>query len=457
MWKIELKTVIEIFVVILLMSVLMPASNAADPEEQYISEIMLTMKFDPPAPKPLENQLHSVISATLMDVLITRKPGNIDAIRKHIDEISVALREGLNVVLEPKGFVVTDVKLEVGMTTKVMVSIIPAGGPPGQPGPVCEGAELILSLDDIPDFWHPALERELDAMRDNASREYSAYLVGVPLAATDKGFINDALDPYLSSVEPLQPGFNDFSVATRWELDTISRVYITLTPSGETVNRLRVRMSGDTIPNLALDELRDSISSRSDIVVGMPVNLVQSNLDLIGDYFANLVEADSLAQIFEARAKVEFLYREEDASLIALCDVRSELYDLNLRGYIDFGNEDVDSGEVEARLGYFFMKDIEVMFVLNLYTNDMTLEPDALLGWRPIEGTFLAAGWDIDAGAQKFFFDQRLTHNLYFEGEIFAESDRNQMGVYYRFHQYFSGGVYATGDSDYWFRTTFRL
>jgi hypothetical protein len=265
------------------------------------------------------------------------------------------------------------------------------------------------------------------------------------------------LSPHLNDVEPLQKGFPDFKIATRWELDAISRIYISLSPSGQTIKRLRVRMSGDTVPNVALDELRDSISSRSDIVVGMPVAMVQENLDLIGDYFVGLVEADKLASTFKAEARVQFLYRDEDESLIALCEVRSTLYDLNLRGYIDFGNEDVDSGEVEARVGYFFVKNLEVMFVLNLYTNDMTFEPDALLGWRPMEGTFVAAGWDIEAGAQKFFFNQRLTQNLFVEGEMFAEDNRNQMGVYYRFHQYFSGGVYATGGGDYWFRTTFRL
>jgi len=432
-------------------------SFAADPEEENIREITVVIKFNPRVPKPIEESLHSVISATLDDVLIAKKPGGIAAIRQHIEQIGLAIQEGLNVVLEPKGFVVADFQLDVGSITDATVGIIPAGGPAGEPGPVCTDVEVVLATEDIPEFWRQTLLRDFELVREAAVEKYSAYLVGLPLAATDRDFILGAVGQYVADVEPLSGAFPDFNLHTRLELGKTSRIFVTLSPAGTQVQRLRVRMTGSTIPNVALDALREAVTSHSEIVVGMPENLVKGNLDRIADYYAGLIETDKMAELFHAKAKVGFRYEKEDNSLITICEVRSTAYDLELKGYIDFGNEDVDSGEVEAWLGYFFFRDVELLFVLNLYTNDMTLEPDALLGWRPSEGTFFAGGYDIEAHAQKFFFKQRIADDLFFEGEVFAENDRNQLGVLYQFHQYFSGGLYATGNGDYWFRTTFKL
>jgi len=432
-------------------------SFAADPEEENIREITVVINFNPNVPKPIDESLHSVISATLNDVLIAKKPGGIAAIRQQIEQVGLAIREGLNVVLEPKGFVVSDVQLDVGSITNATVSIIPAGGLAGEGGPVCTDVELVLATENIPEFWRETLLREFEPVKEGAVEKYSAYLVGLPLAVTDKDFILEAVGPYVADVEPLSGTFPDFNLHTRLELGKTSRIFVTLSPSGTQVQRLRVRMTGATIPNVVLDSMREAVTSHSEIVVGLPETLVMANLGRIADYYEGLIETDKMAEVFHAKAKVGFRYDREDNSLIAICEVNSTAYDVELKGYIDFGNEDVDSGEVEGWLGYFFFRDVELLFVLNLYTNDMTLEPDALLGWRPSEGTFLAGGYDIEARARKFFFKQRIADNLFFEGEIFAENDRNQLGVSYQFHQYFAGGLYATGDGDYWFRSTFKL
>jgi hypothetical protein len=452
-----LDRVLKILTILCLLVLLAGAASAADPEEDVVEVIRLDLSSRPDFPEAVMSSLHSVIFATLEDVLLKKQTHGIGSLKRHIDEVSTALREGLNVVLEPKGFTVNEVKLDIDYETDVSIGILPAGGTGGEPGPVCNDIEMVLLDGNTPDFWDLIFLEDLDSLRVEAETYYSRYLINLPLVVTDERFIIESIRPYTENPEFINSAFPDYSPGVSIEFGATSIVNIILETPENPVRRLRVRMSGDTVPNVVLDQLRDAITSRSDIVVGLPKALVMANLDAIGEHFASLVENDKSSGFFAAEAKVRFDYEDEDNSLIAICEVRSTIYDVNLRGYIDFGLEDADSSEVEGRVGYFFSPEIEIMVVLNLYTNDMTLEPDALLGWRPREGSFFAGGYDFEARNSKFFFSQKLGENIFAEGEIFAENDRSQFGLLYRFHQYFSGGLYGTGDGDYWFRTTFRL
>ncbi len=430
---------------------------SADPEEGQVEEVRLTLSFEPGVPEPIETGLHSVILATLNDVLIENQSSPVASLRRHTEQVSLALKEGLNVVLEPKGFSLREIRLDIAQTTIAEIGIVPAGGVSGEPGPACTGLEIELDPGEVNDFWHPVFRESLEAVRADAEAYYLHYTLGLPLVATDKSFINNAIAPFISDTSPVSGAFPHYSLSNELDIAETSILTIRLSEPVDRVRILRVSMSGDTVPNVVLDRLRDAITSHSDVAVGMPRSLVQDDLARIGGYFAALVESEETAQFFDADASIDFNYEDEDDSLIVLCEVRSGTYDINLRGYIDFGLEDADSSEVEGRIGYFMTHNFELMFVLNLYTTDMTLEPDALIGWRPKEGTFFAGGYDIDAKDHKFFFSQRLGGNFFCEGEIFGEDDRSQYGILYRFHQYFSGGLYATGGGDYWFRTTFRL
>lgn len=452
-----MKGFLNIVVITFLLCCLQGVAYSAEPEEGPIREILLTIAFEPPAPEPIQDSLYSVISATLQDVLIDQQPGGVSTLRRHKEQVSLALKEGLNVVLEPKGFSVRVIDLDIAYSTTAEIEIVPAGGAQSEPGPVVTALVIELSLDEIHEIWRPVFIHNLEAVRDDAESYYSKYILGLPLAVSDKSFIFNAINPHINNTEPLKDAFPYYSIRNDLDIAGTSLLTVSLSDPENPIRRLRVRMAGDTIPNFVLDRLREAITSESDVVVGMPRDLAQANLDMIGEYFASLVESEEAAEFFDAEAKVRFRYDDEDDSLIAICEVRSGIYDLNLRGYIDFGLEDADSSEVEGRFGYFVNRHFELMFVLNLFTNDMTLEPDVLLGWRPKEGTFIAGGYDLEAKGRKFFFSQNLGENFFCEGEIFAEDDRNQFGILYRFHQYFSGGLYATGDGDYWFRATFRL
>jgi hypothetical protein len=432
-----LNNALKILLVAAMLAYFAQGAPAADPEESTVMGVRLDLTASVDFPEPIMDGLHSVIFATLDDVLLKRQTHSINSLNKHASEVSDAIREGLNVVLEPKGFTVSEVALEAGVETTVKIEIMPAGGVSGEPGPVCTGVEIELLRGHASDFWDPILSRALESVRDKAEAYYARYLVNIPLVVTDESFILNAIAPYTGDTTIIGAAFPDYTPVIDVEPGAISKVNVALDAPSNPVQRLRVRMSGDTIPNVVLDELRDAITSRSETVVGMPKSLVMASVDDIGAHFANLVETDPDARFFDAKAKVRFDFDDEDNSLIAMCEVRSRIYDVNLRGYIDFGLEDADSSEVEGRVGYFFAPEIEIMVVLNLYTNDMTLEPDALLGWRPREGSFFAGGYDIEAKGSKFFISQELGENIFAEAEIFAENDRSQYGLLYRFHQYF--------------------
>jgi len=453
----DLKGLLYILIITGLLLSLTGMAYSADPGEGPIEEVRLTLSFEPGVPEPVETGLYSVILATLNDVLIENQSSGAASLRRHTEQVSLALKEGLNVVLEPKGFSLREIRLDIAHITTVEIGIVPAGGVSGEPGPACTGLEIELDPGEVSDFWHPVFLESLEAVRADAEAYYLHYTLGLPLVAADKSFITNAIAPFISDTSPVSAAFPHYTLTNELDIAETSILTIRFSEPVDHVRILRVRMSGDTVPNVVLDGLREAITSHSDIAVGMPRLLVQDNLAGIGEYFAAIVKTEEAAQFFDADTSIDFSYEDEDDSLIVLCEVRSGTYDINLRGYIDFGLEDADSGEVEGRVGYFMTRDFELMVVLNLYTTDMTLEPDALIGWRPREGSFFAGGYDIDAKDHKFFFSQRLGENFFCEGEIFGEDDRSQYGILYRFHQYFSGGLYATGDGDYWFRTTFRL
>jgi hypothetical protein len=158
-----------------------------------------------------------------------------------------------------------------------------------------------------------------------------------------------------------------------------------------------------------------------------------------------------------AYASIRITIPENEPVAVIDAVVESEVYDLELETFVDFGNESRDSAEVQGRIGVLLARGIEVFANLNYFTNDNTLETDIALGLAPVREVFLAVGYDLERDAPKYFFGLDVAPGLRLRGEIFEEDTLNEFGLTYQFQQYFSAGFFTNADNEFWVRAIFTL
>ncbi len=437
-------------ILILLVFALLPATTHAD----SLVEVHIT--GEPELPWPVRNELAEIFADTLNSVIYENE-ASFDITVSDPVELAEAFRTGINLAIEPKGYTVGELVLDMdpsGVTADFLVH--PIGWSAVSPGAVTD-VEIILAGDGIGQFWINRYSGRLEENTVAILDVYHEYLVGLPVNASDDEWALGIVEPHLLADSPVPDYFPGYDITYSIDLDTVATVSIMLDPVEDVIELIRPRMYSMTLPNVVLDRLRERLLAEADFIEGMPKSEVDDASDEIALKLTAALEDDIIAEQFEAYMSVNIITLDDDPVVRIDVIAESRRYDLRLETFVDFSNEERDTAEVECRAGFLLTRGMEIFVNFNFFTNDSTLETDVALGFRPGRGTFIGFGFDLEREAGKYFFEQEISRGLVLRGEIFEDDQLNEFGMTYQFQQYLSGGFFTNGDNEFWARAIFTL
>jgi hypothetical protein len=419
-------------------------------------QVDVRIKAEPPLPKAVQTELVDIFSDTLTNVLFSSQ--SIENLRNsEPTEIASAISTGINIVIEPKGYTVANLVIDLAsypVTADFMVH--PTGWTTDNPHAVVD-VTAHLSDKELGTFWQDKLGMRFSEHMDTILDTFRQNLLGLPSDSVDREWALNLVLPDLKANDPSGALFPDFNIEYSVVLGPVADVTLTLVPSGNRVELIRTRMYSRTISNLIMDRLRERLIAIADFLEGMPKSEVEAASAEISSELSAKLQSDPLARRFGAKTNCKIFVLPEEPVVMITANVESTLYDLELEGFVDFGNESRDSTEIEGRAGVLMGDMVEFFVNLNYFTNDNTLDTDLAVGFIPMDGTFVAVGYDLSRKDPKYFIEQSFGNGIGFRSEIFKIDDLNEFGLTYQFQQYLSAGLFSNGNNEYWVRAIVRL
>lgn len=212
----------------------------------------------------LANELPGVVAARILDALAA-------VATKALQGQEVATVERLRPVVEKvvaevfarvlAGYETTGVTIVPGEVTLVRLHVAPEG-------PVIREAYTRLEVAGVDPALQPLLSENLPSL----DRAVLTLLGGLPVRSL--AWARFALEPLLArELERWLPGF---AVETSLEAGEVTTVTARLSPRGERVRRVVVRLNSDTVPAVALQQLNAELTSRASLMNGLPVAFLQA-------------------------------------------------------------------------------------------------------------------------------------------------------------------------------------
>ena len=415
----------------------------------------------PPMPAPVEEELQALFLSTLSEVLVSEdQPRNI--LESNIEEIAEAIRDGVNIVIEPRGYYV----YQLGLTSaedsiQADFYVHPYGWTSEDPHAVTM-VDLVISEEAQSDFWLDQFNRRLEANQrvdgPTILQILESRLIGLPVyAQLDDWALNLVLNDQIVTdlLQPLYPSCDiDWSV----ELGPTAIITLNLSYSRNVIELIRPRMYSNTLYNAILDRFRERLLVEADdLLIGLPREEIAPASDEIEERLAEALDRDKMAGHLNTYSKVNITLPEEEPVVVVDAQIESKSYDMVLETFVDFGNEANDSTEVQARFGLLLERQFEIFTNLNYFTNDSTLNTDIGFGIRPTGTTFVAFGYDLKDEETKYFLTHDFARGFELRGEVFEDETKNEFGLTYQFQQYLSGGFFTNADNEYWMRAIFSL
>jgi len=425
--------------------------NKADANDQ----IDLIIHSVPAQPAPVADVLEALLADTIADVLFDCENSH-DLLESDPVALAEAIRTGLNIVIEPKGYQITDLDLNLESDPPgAELTVRPVMWTEDNPRAV---TDVAVSIDpgNLDAFWITRLSDRL-ADAPEVSGVYRQYLLGLPTHAVDTDWALQIVLPYIFAEDPAHAVFRDYAIFYDVTIDSTAIVTLSFEPRGDLIERIRPRMYSLTLLNVLMDRFRERLFAEADFIEGMPRAEILMAAEDIEARLSDAITNDPLARDLNAYASVIIQDIENEPVILIDAVIESRTFDMSLETFIDFGNEARDSTEIQARAGYLLTRGIEVFTQLNYFTNDSELKTDVGLGLRPHRGSFVGIGYDLDREFWKYFVDQELYPGLNIRAEIFEDDEFNEFGMIYQFQQYIAGGAFTNGDNEFWVRAIFAL
>jgi len=418
--------------------------------------IDVKIESEPALPGLVAAELKDIFTDTLTSVLFEGEERD-GILGSDPDVVAEAIRTGINIVIEPKGYTVAHLDLEFQSTPVTAVFAVHPEGWTAEDPHAVTGVDVELDRGELGDFWMQRFSRRLAENEPRLLEVYRRFLVGLPSNPIDRQWAVGIVMAALEEADPLPNVFPDFRIERSIELGAVAKITVTLEPEKDLIELIRPRMYSSTLYNVILDRMRERLLAEADFMVGMPRSEIEGAADEIAGVLSEAIEEDAMAKQLRANASISVETLESQPIVRIDAVVDSNLCDLWLETFVDFGNESRDSSEVQSRMGVLLTRGVEVFVNLNYFTNDSTLQTDVALGFRPVRGTFAAVGYDLDRKAMKYFVEQEISPGFRLRGEIFEDDSLNEFGMTYQFQQYLSAGIYTNGDNEYWVRSIFAL
>jgi hypothetical protein len=419
--------------------------------EPVVESIAVSCTFRNDIPLQVQKRLKDTLVLTLEKILLESENRSVENYIAARDEIQANILDGLNFVFKPKGYEVEQLSINFDTITKadfILKSF----------GTYVETVDYKLNTDNLNGFWDSHLQDMFNDAIPDLKAHYEPVLKGLPVNAEHTEWAFSLISDEFNDTSCIDARFMDMKIEVSVSLDKAAIVSFKLHPQGHVVKTLRVRSYSRSMFQLALDPLKELITSHSDIAVGMPFSMLELKKTEIEKEFVRLLLSDEVSRKFELEFTCRLYYVEEDPDAAYVeFTTESRIWNFSAVANIDVGNDESPT-EFEAHMGIRAGDFIEGFVLLNFFPDDIRFRPDIGVGINPSNSTFAACGWDITDGFGKLYFNQYFTPLIRVEAEVFTGNrGQDQYGVVYKPFQFVSFGLFTNGDDDYWLRASFAF
>jgi len=197
--------------------------------------------------------------------------------------------------------------------------------------------------------WNELMVKERDAIK----HRYQDLFKDVTVLS--ERWSAKVIEDTLLDRDELAAMFPGFRVEPVLNIGEHTVLHLVLTPEGETIRMVTVKIRSATIPSLTLERLKYEAATRADLIVGLPLKFAESRHDIIATDITSHLENTHLAQVLHLGITPRLLLTSRTRLNLL---VESSHYSGFLRAKIDVGKDTSDT-DLESHLGVFLIDNIE--------------------------------------------------------------------------------------------------
>ncbi|MEP0813786.1 MAG: hypothetical protein HRF49_03855 [bacterium] len=412
----------------------------AEGDMRRIESVSLSVSFSEGDIRPeIADDLRDAIREVTELALIVQLEGDLAVVESDIAAITETLTRVINITLDKRGFRVESLVITPGEATAVDIVLAVSGE---------QVVDVLVEIKtpsggELPEMM---LEESEAALVSALRRRFQ----GMPIA--DRSWVTSLFDNAIRGEFERIPDLLHFRQRSEIVLAPEARVTVYIEPAaGVPVLRRHVlRTRSSTLLNISMDALREIALVAAAELDGMPVELVEKYRHEAERLIAEKVAASRTLAIYAADVEVSLEIRSNELWVSMI--VESPRYRTSVEGRVDF-NRDENNPRIEGRLGIKGPSYTEAYVNLRFFPGGVNAEPEAGLGFNPLPGMFLGAGWDFDREVVKIRGGLWLGTNLQFSVENYPGGEYDADSEYratYRMTDDFSISAIADGEGKVW-------
>lgn len=303
---------------------------------------------------------------------------------EEIKSISVSLEKVLQKIFNQvlTGFYVSEVHITPGVDTKISLRL-------STQADVVETVKVKIELGNIHPDWQPLLDQKIQEI----SPKILPILTGIPVSASD--WAPYIVRPVIEALVFVNAFFPGFSVDVDMSFGKETIVILKLKPQEPIIRNVSVSITSKTLPNVYLKIAKYIVSSKANMLVGLPVDFLKAHQAYLQDYVNRIFQNRRRKSTMIATMNIA---PAENTRIAITLDSRK--YEGIIEGLLGFSTPDKNPEFRAKFLAKFSKKDYLVIRSL-LFPSPLTLEIQSGMGRKFTNEVELAVLWDFKK--DKFF------------------------------------------------------
>lgn len=302
--------------------------------------------------------------------------GNRDV--EEIKTISASLEKVLKKIFNQvlTGFYVSEIHIIPGENTHISLKVSSAAE-------VVETVKVKIELGSIHPDWQPLLDQKIQEI----SPKILPILSGIPVSASD--WAPYIVRPVIEALIFVNVFFPGFTVDVDMSFGKETSVILKLKPQEPIIRNVSVSITSKTMPNVYLKIVKYIISSKSNMLVGLPVEFLKAHQTYLQDYVNKVFRGKKRKSTMAATIQIT---PGENTRIAITLDSRK--YEGVIEGLLGFSAPDRNP-EFRARFLAKFSKNDYLTIRALLFPSPLTLEIQSGIGRKFTNEYELSVLWDF--------------------------------------------------------------
>lgn len=404
------------FIIGLIFSIVPTAVVASDNSLERVQKIEATVNCaEYQLPQLVQARVTETVRVVSEKIIVGSTLAEIES-KKAQD--AILLKEVFNRAL--MGYVVDDVEIIAGQTTKIIVNLHLLGD-------VVKAVKVTCNFHGVDQDFNALFLTNINAIQ----KKIEDTLIFLPIDAVDwsGNLVKLAVQEYFTLELP------DYRPSIEIVAGQTVKVNIEAIPIGTQIRSTQIKLKTQSFPNAMLYDFRSQLEELSQRLNGLPVALVITNKAFFDNWLYEKAITNSVAQRWGLFVKVDL---EPAADTEILIDTKAEKYNVYAEGYFDFG-KDKDNVSGKAHVGRYWSKRDELFTELQFVPS--TLKWHILLGTahKIDKYTYFAVKYDFTQKGIVLWLHQDIGKRWKFEVDRFMPTGSNEFRLRYMLHDY--GGL----------------